>query len=266
MYNSKKMKIDNYIELTDWLAENDYFDDGHIFEINENPLEIIVGSVIEGNYNANTTKKIQTYKIHPVEIITWTFDETQTAIGEENYIEYIDAISYEDKVCLEFITTKYFRLEAKSLIIEKGELIESTFKPWLSETEIFATVGLKEIPQPSFWKEKLGEYGHNVSFRYFSGEVKQIEDVPYPDYQGYYLQLNNRIQISSEGIFFMHLDFENENLSLNIENKDQELSEVWHDLNTIIADLPNARINSGNCEFSGDEWKQILHNRTLKNI
>lgn len=255
------MKIESYIELTDWLAENDYFDDGHIMEINEDPLEIIVGSVIEGNYKANTKKKIQTYKIHPTEIITWTFEGTQTAIGEENYIEYIEAISYEDRVCLEFITTEYFRLEAKSLIIEKGELIETTYKPWISDTKIFATVSLKEIPQPSFWKEKLGEYGHNISFRYFSGEAKQFEDVPYPDYQGYYLQLSNRIQKSDEGIFFMHLHLENENLSLNIENKDQELLDVWHDLNKIIADLPNAKINSGNCEFSGEEWKRILQNK-----
>lgn len=259
------MRIDNYIDLSDWLAENDNFADGNIIEINENPLEIIVGLDIEGSYKANTKKKIQTYNIFPTEIICWTFDGTQTAIGEDYCIESIEAISYKEKVCLEFITTEYFRLEAKSLIIEKGKIIETTYKPWISDSNIFATVRLKVVPQPSFWTEKLREYGYNVSFRYFSGEAKQLEDVPYPDYQGYYLQLNNRIQISNEGIFFMHLHLENENLSLNIENKDKELSEVWYVLNKIIADLPNAQINSGNCEYTGEEWKQILQNRTLNN-
>jgi len=50
---------------------------------------------------------------------------------------------------------------------------------------------------------------------------------------------------------------------LNFENKDDELKNVWNDLTAILADLPNAQIQSGNCEFTGKKWKQYLANKLL---
>ncbi|MCS4162995.1 hypothetical protein [Sphingobacterium sp. BIGb0116] len=58
---------------------------------------------------------------------------------------------------------------------------------------MYLTAYLSEVPRPLFWKEKLSKYGHDILFRYYSGEERQPEQVPYPDYQGYYIQLADRI-------------------------------------------------------------------------
>ncbi|MGJ1435112.1 hypothetical protein [Sphingobacterium siyangense] len=58
---------------------------------------------------------------------------------------------------------------------------------------MYLTAYLSEVPRPLFWKEKLSKYGHDILFRYYSGEERQPEQVPYPDYQSYYIQLADRI-------------------------------------------------------------------------
>lgn len=156
-----------------------------------------------------------------------------------------------------------FRLSANNLIIEEQELIRTAFKPWASEKELFLTADLSEIPKPEFWKKQLANYGHNISFRYYGSEEKTTEQVPYPDYQGYYIQLSNRIEPTKEGIFLKHLKVESGQLHLNFENKDDELKNVWDHLTLILSNLPNAKINSGNCEFNGPQWKQFLLDKIL---
>ncbi|MEC4115062.1 hypothetical protein VSO92_13230 [Myroides pelagicus] len=100
-------------------------------------------------------------------------------------------------------------------------------------------------------------------FRYHSYDEKSVEQVPYPDYQGYFIQLSNRINFTQEGIFLKSLTVENKKLTLCFENKDDNLKNVWNDLTLILADFPNAQIKSGNCEFNGAEWKKYLTDKLL---
>lgn len=258
-----KTTIHTFNDLDKWLSDNFYFEDGHILAIKENPIEIIVGYNVKANYEANSERHILPFKIIPSKVIEWVYDKEVVNIGDDNYIEYIETSEVENGVCLEFSTPTTIRLVAKSLIIEKQELIKTTFKPWVSETEMYLTTDLSEIPRPEFWKEKLNNYGHDILFRYYAGDKRQPEQLPYPDYQGYYIQLADRINTTQEGIFLKHLKVENGKLSLNFENKNEELKNVWNDLTKILADFPNAKINSGNCEFTGTKWKQYLTDKVL---
>jgi hypothetical protein len=255
--------IHTFNELDKWLSDNFYFEDGHVLTIKENPLQIIVGYNVKANYKANSERHILPFKIIPSKINEWTFDKEIINTGDDNYIECIEAIEVENGICLEFSTPATFRLITDSLIIEEQELIKTTFKPWASETEMYLTTDLSEIPRPEFWIERLSKYRHNILFRYYAGDERQPEQVPYPDYQGYYIQLADRIKSTQEGIFLKHLKVENGKLSLSFENKDKELKDVWDDLTFILADFPNAKINSGNCEFTGAKWKQYLTDKVL---
>jgi hypothetical protein len=161
-----------------------------------------------------------------------------------------------------FSTLETFRLVADNFKIIEQELIRTTFKPRIRETAIYVTTDLSEIPRAAFWKKKLSEYGHEILFRYYTGDERQPEQVPYPDYQGYYIQLADRINSTQEGIFLKYLNIKNGKLTLSFENKDRELKNVWDDLTIILADFPNAKINSGNCEFTGAQWKQYLIDKT----
>jgi len=258
-----KTTIHTFKNLDKWLSDNFYFEDGHVLAVNENPLEIIVGYDVKANYRANSERHILPFKITPHKIIEWAFNKEMVNLGDQNYIECIEAIEVEKGICLEFSTPANIRLVADNFDIEEQELVKTTFKPWVSEKEMILTTDFSEIPKPDFWKEKLNKYGHNILFRYCGGDERHPEQVPYPDYQGYFLQLADRINSTSEGILLKCLKVENEKLSLNFENKDKELKDVWDDLTLILSDFENAKINSGNCEFTGTEWKQYMIDKVL---
>lgn len=258
-----KTTVNTFNDLDNWLSDNYYFEDGHVLAINENPLEIFVGYNIRANYKANSERHILAFKIIPSNIYQWTFDKAVVNVGDDNYIEWIEAIEVENGVCLEFSTPETFRLVVDSFEIEEQELIKTTFKPWTSETEMYLTTDLPEIPSPEFWKERLSKFGHEILFRYYAGDKRLPKQVPYPDYQGYFIQLADRINSTQEGILFKQLKIENGKLSLSLENKDEELKDVWNDLTKVLADFPNARIFSGNCEFTGTKWKQYLVDKLL---
>lgn len=258
-----KTRINTFDELNKWLSDNSYFENGHVLTIRENPLEIIVGYNVKANYKANSERHILPFKIIPSKINEWIFDKEVVNLGEDNYIECIESNKAENGICLEFSTPATIRLVADSVLIEEQELIITTFKPFASKTEMYLTTDLSEIPRPEFWKEKLSKYGHDILFRYYAGDERQPKQVPYPDYQGYYIQLSDRIHSTQEGIFLKHLKVENGKLSLSFQNKDEELKNVWDDLTLILADFPNAKINSGNCEFTGTKWKQYLADKLL---
>ncbi len=258
-----KTIIHTFNDLDKWLSDNFYYEDGHVLTIKEHPLEIIVGYNVKANYKANSERHILPYKIIPSKIHEWTFDKEVANIGDDNYIECIEASEVENGICLEFTTPATIQFVADSFVIEEQELIITKFRPWASETEMYLTTDLSEIPRPEFWKEKLSKNGHDILFRYYAGDERQPDQVPYPDYQGYYIQLADRISSTQEGIFLRLLKVENGNLSLSFENKDEELKAVWDDLTSILADFPNAKINSGNCEFTGAKWKQYLTDKVL---
>ncbi|MEC5173531.1 metallophosphoesterase [Chryseobacterium nepalense] len=258
--------ITSFNELNKWLSDNFYFEDGHILSIKENPLEIVVGYNTKANYKANSERHILSFKITSSNIIEWDFDKKSALLGEDNYIESIESIEVEHGICLEFFTPAIIRLTAENLVIEEQELIKTTFKPWVSDKEIFLTSDLYEIPKPEFWKQKLNKYGHHISFRYYAGDERLPNQVPYPDYQGYFIQLTDKIKHTQEGIFLKHLQIVNGKLNLSFENKDDELKNVWNDLTLILANFPNAKIHCGNCEFTGTQWKQYLSDKVLPTI
>lgn len=261
----KERIIKNFSELDSWLSENYGFQDGCVLSVNQDSLEIVIGRDVKGNYMANSGRHIQTFKIIPRGNMESTFDRSEIPTGEQNCIESVEALQVEKGVCLEFFTPAYFRLNADNFIIEKQPLVKTIFKPWINQDQIFLTAEFTEIPQPYFWKKSLDDYGHDILFRYFKGDKRFPKEVPCPDYQGYYFQLSDRINSTAEGIFIKHMTIKNGILSCNFEKKDKELMEVWNDLLQIIADFPGVKVETGNCEFTGLEWKKYLNDSVLPN-
>ena len=150
-----KTTIHTFNDLDKWLSDNSYFEDGHVLAIKESPLEITVGYNVKANYKANSERHILPFKIIPSKIIEWTFDKEVINVGDDNYIECIETTEVESGICLEFSTPATIRLVADSFVIEEQELIKTTFNPFASETEMYLTTDLSEIPRPEFWKECL---------------------------------------------------------------------------------------------------------------
>lgn len=242
-------------ELNEWLADNYYFEEGYLLGINMNPLSIRLGNLIKGNFKAHTPKEILVYKIVPYSVIEWRYNE-DCVPSEECCIEGIDVIESEEGISLNSLGI--FHLIAKEIAVEKEGIVKTTFKPWLNMNEIRVQTGLKAVPHPNFWKQKLKEFGHDILFRYYCGHPKQPEELPYPNYSGYFIQLVDRIRHTKEGIYFAHISQKSNGTTFNFKNHDESLKLVWRDLNLIISSLPNAIIHCGNCEFSREEWQSYI--------
>lgn len=250
------MLIQTFEQLEEWIEENNYFEEGHILQIESNPLAITVGYMVEGNYEVNTERSILTYKITPSKVLKWNYSPEEFTPSEDAYIDGIEPLKVEKGIALQFQVPPEFQLVAESFTISDPKIIKSTFKPWLSDREIFAEAPMDHIPKPNYWKEKLRESGHDIVFRYYMGEGKQPDEIPYPDYSGYFIQLANKIRDTKEGIFIKHISIHNGVVKMAFVKQDNHLEDVWESLKKIIADIPEVQISCGNCKFSGDEWKQ----------
>ncbi len=193
--------VKTYEELDKWLSDNYYFEDGHILSIDRNPLSIRVGYNISGNYRANSEREILVYRITPFGIMEWAYDEQCFTPSENDYIEDITPIEAGVGVGLKFTAPKILHLRAKEICIEKEKNIKTIFKPWISQKNLFVQSTLKKIPRPDFWRQKLKEFGHDILFRFYCGNQKLPEELPYPDYSGYFIQLRDKISHTKEGIF-----------------------------------------------------------------
>ncbi len=76
--------IHTFNDLDKWLSDNFDFEDGYVLSIKENPLEIIVGYDVKGNFKANSERHILPFKIIPSKIIEWTFDKEVINVGDDN--------------------------------------------------------------------------------------------------------------------------------------------------------------------------------------
>jgi hypothetical protein len=255
--------INTLPELEKWLSENNYFENGYILEIENTPLSITFGYIVSGTYEANTERHVQAFKLEPSKVIEWTYDESQFAPSSNYCIEGIDAIDSPSGFGLSFVHAGSFSLVTDRLKISGPTIIRNTFKPWTSDKDVYAVAEIGNVPLPQFWLEKLKEKGHDLFYRYIYGEIKPVEQIPYPDYSGYYLQQLDRIKDNPGGIFISHLKQKNEFLTVAFENQDKCLADQWRDLTRIIANFNNVIIHSGNCKFSGPGCEQFLKDGIL---
>jgi len=242
------------------LSDNNFFEDGHVLKVEMSPLRIQVGYDVGGNYEANSERIIKTFTLQPDQIKEWTFPSDGEFIpSADHYIESIEPIDVFPGIGLEFSTPLTFRLVTNSITIIESGIIKTIFKPWVSDNEIFVTSSLVDIPRPEYWKDKLSSLGHEIVFRYYGSEVKLPGNLPYPDYSGYYIQVENRVDKNPEGIFIKHISKNGKSISLHFQNKDKQLESIWIDLTRVLSELQDAKVSSGNCKFDGDEWLKYIN-------
>ncbi|QHI34891.1 hypothetical protein IMCC3317_02360 [Kordia antarctica] len=253
------MNIDSRDKLEEWLTQNYWFEDGFISEINvsKNGLEIVAGYQIVGTYVAGEKRKLKEFCLKPIGLTNWTYKKEQFTPTEESYINGIDLI--EKGIGLKFDTGSLFEMSCESIEISEPKITQTYTKPWISNYEIHLSVFGKEIPRPNYWIKKFEEYNLRIGFRYFSSEFIQLEKVPYPDYSGYFIQILNKINETQKGLFFKFIDLENDELTIGIENQDEN-EELFKTVQSIISGWKNTTINSGNVNFTGEEFKEFLEN------
>ena len=257
------MIIDNRNELQDWLDLNDWFEDGYISMINSDSsnIEITLGLQTSGTYVAGEPKTLKEFIIKPHGIKTWTYDKSKFTPGYDWCI--VNVALLDNGFGLKFDTPSIFELTCDTIEISEPKIIETITKPWISEREFFVAANRGEIPKPQYWIDSLKGKGFDVGFRYYSGDLKQIMDIPYPDYSGYYIQRLDRISKTEKGIFFKSLKQDNDKIRLSIELEDKDIDSIWKALQKIISTWSGLQVNCGNVTFNDNDWNAYLERNIL---
>jgi hypothetical protein len=257
------MIIDDRNKLQDWLDQNDWFEDGYISRINldSSIIEITLGLQTSGTYVAGEPKTLKEFiiKLHGVQ--TCTFDKSKFTPGYDWCIAHVELP--ENEFGLKFVTSSIFELTCETIEISEPKIIKTITKPWISDKGFFVTAYRSEIPKPQYWIDSLKDLGFNVGFRYYRGELKQINDIPYPDYSGYFIQRLDRITKTEMGIFFKSLKQEKNKIRLSIELEDKEIDSIWKALKRIISTWKGLQVNCGNVTFIDDDWNVYLERNIL---
>lgn len=253
------MNITNRNKLEEWLDQNYWFEEGFISEINESNqgIEIIVGYQTVGTYIAGEKQELKEFSLKPNGIINWTYQKDLYIPTKESCINGIDLL--ENGFGLKFDTPNVFELTCESLEISEPKITQTYTQPSISNNEIYITATKKEVPTVNYWVKKFEEHNIKTGFRYFASEHIISEKVPYPNYNGYFIQILNKINETQQGLFFKFITLENGELRIGIKNG-YENKELFKAFQSIVSDWKNTSINSGNVKFTGKEFKQFLEN------
>lgn len=261
------MIISKRKNLSNWLEQNYWFEDGFISGVINNSLElkITIARQTDGTYIAGEPRTLVEYMIKPQGVLKWTFSDEDFSPG----LDYcIDSIELPEKgFGLIFRTPNIFELLCESIEICNPKIINTITKAWTSNDLIFVeAIGIESI-KPEYWIASLKEKDIIAGFRYFGGDLIEAEDVPYPDYSGYYIQLIDKINETQKGIFFESISINKKTLNLAIKLEDNNLIKVWNEILRIISSWSNITIHSGNVNFIVHEWRDYLQsNRLPRNL
>lgn len=238
-------------ELDNWLDKYNHFEDEYVLKIDKDPFVLTLGILISGTSEAYTEEEIKSFEITPVNIFTCDYQNDFDS-SSKSCIESIEIVEGDcEGVGFHISGPPYFTLIAESFTIIENETIKSIVEPWISRQDIYIEVPIKTIPKPEYFKQEFKKLGFDIVFRYYGGESKSFDVIP-PDYEGFFIQLEDRLNTITGGIFIRHCT----KYSMYFQQCDAELDSLWTALTMILANLPDVKISCGNCKFTGEEWKQ----------
>lgn len=255
------MRIKSRAKLESFLEENDWFEDGYITEINSeftsdnkpSQVNIKIGYQIAGDYRAGSPRTIREFTIKASGIKLWTYDKA--FFDSDHCMEGIELL--DDCLGIQFDIPEIVTLICEELVVNGPFDIESTTKPWVSDTEFITTIPDMSVPLPQKWISWLQEEGFKVSWRFAGSDAKSPDEVSFPDYSGWFIQKTEKIDTTDYGIFFFHVEDKDGKLYLHIENRDTD-ADLWLVMTKVLARMPGVTISCGNCTFSGEQWMKYL--------
>ncbi|NQY65620.1 MAG: hypothetical protein HRT38_18305 [Alteromonadaceae bacterium] len=244
-----------------WLDENHWFEHGYCLEFsrheNSNSLLLKLAYQIEGSYEAYTERRLRVFSIK-AEGIKGYSKSSEEHWSADHCMDGFELNDDGNPIKFSIDIPQIINVECERIIVSESEEVVDTVKPWLSDTEIFVTVGSEELPNPNDWLLWLNEFGHDLGWRYYTGELKDVACVPVQSYDGWYLQEKRLISKSTQGLFFRHCKKETNGFSLSCQSNELN-SIVWHSFKKLLLRFNSIEIHCGNCKFINEQWKKCLH-------
>lgn len=256
------LRIRNNGDLIKWLNDNFDFEDGYVSDIkkiDERTVRMCIGIQVKGEYVAGTPKVLKEYAIIAKNVRNF---KDNFHYDPDHCMDGLVPIETTNGIGIEVDLPEIVQIFCEELCVEGPKYIRTITKPWVSEYSLYAKVPGREIPKPVTWIEQLEKIGLKVSWRYGGSEIKLPEQVPYPDYTGWFLQKTNKVQYTQFGIFIEHVNFEGTGFTIAISRYEPE-EDLWIAVTKVIAEFPNVEIHTGNCILTGTQWIHYLHSGEL---
>ncbi len=261
--------ITNHAQLETWLAENGWFADGYVAELyprarpgDVTTARIRLGRQVQGTYRAGQPERRHEFVLHAVGVVSWTYDEDAAHLPE-HCMEGVELLNVDRGLGIQFDAPGRIALICRELHVDGPFVIDTTTKPRVSDRDFFAHVAHMPVPLPQDWITWLAEEGLEGTWRSYGGEAKAPENVPYPDYAGWFLQERERVPDTRGGVFFRQIAVREQRLALHLEKWERDADTLWLTLTRLAAGLAGAEIRSGNCTFTGQQWLRYLQDGSL---
>ena len=247
-------------EFSEWLDKNYWFEDGYCLEIshkeNSNSISLKLAYQIAGTYEANTERTLRVFSLLAEGLKKHT-ESTEVDWLADHCMEGVE-LKESSHILFSLDTPKIIEVECERIIVTECENVVEIVEPWLSETEIFIRVKSDSLPTPDDWLSWFNAWGHDLGWRYYSGELKETTAVPRESYDGWYLQEKQLIPKTTQGLFFRLCKKEGWGFSISFQRSELN-DKVWKSLKKLLLEFSNVEIHCGNCKFNKEEWGARLN-------
>jgi hypothetical protein len=157
----------------------------------------------------------------------------------------------------------HLELECDEIEVSDARYLDVITKPWFSDRDVYISADQGAIPSPDYWVQSLKGSGLEVGFRYLGGPLIQPENVPYPDYSGYFLQAVNLIPSTQYGVFLMSVKHADGRTKVALQNHNDGNDEIMNAMLRMLSDWTNLEVRSGNVHLQGPEAATLLRTQKL---
>lgn len=246
------------------MKKNYYFHDANIINFTETSngiLNIILAYQISGNYEggSNIIKREISLSFHEIiDIIGDVNSWNPECFCDEPEIDKID-----DYLSISFYLPSLLTIKFKYLEYDTKDY-KSIQKPWISLSDINISFISNVIPTPAYVLSKLENLEeNNLTWRFYAGESTPSNEVPYPDYSGWFIQKIDRLSTNLHGILIFSINKLNEDINISFNLYDKELNKIMINLIDIFSDFNSSLINIGNVKLTKTEWLQLKEYKSL---
>lgn len=257
--------------FADWLEDFNYFDLGHLAALEpfpqavdsglEAPTEVSfqLGCSLGGSYDAGQVRRIGRYQFRAGKVRQWTISETKGAPYDFE-TRAIESLLVDDEVdFLDVVLDNNIRLQCQFLLVEALPDVNIINRPFVDLSHATQHVPGAGLPTPGQWIEWLAQAGYDVSWRQIYGESRAPESLPQKEYEGWFLQINDAVNSTDNGVMLKSLVAFEDGFFAEFEDWNSledgpGYSEMWKALSCVAARVKDISVRSGNCLLSGSEW------------
>lgn len=252
------MRIVSRQQLQAWLEEHGWFEDGFISRISapDEPLQLTIGYQMSGSLIAGDPKRTVEFDLLPQAVSLWNGPST---VDPEDLIEGIGLIDEGLGIEVDF---PKIHLACAEIEVSEPRYFDTLTKPWTSDREVDVSMSGTVPPTPQFWIDAFHKNGLNVGFRYLGSEMIEADNVPFPNYSGYFIQHLDRMSESQYGLFVFAIWPKDNRCMIRLQD-DHQSSDLLQVAHRIMSSWQVLEVHCGNVRLKGQEAAEFLRSGRL---